>query len=508
MRIHRKIIGVFLIAAMCIPLVSCGAGKTGAISVYSPEQIASIIIAAQTDIPELTSLVPGDELFDGYISGNYLLNAADYANGVVCYAFGVEASEITVLLLINAADMKKTTDALAAYKEQRVAALTGYVPEQADLVEQGVIVTHGAYAALLICGDTRGAESAFLSCFSDDPPKLPSNVFASPLLPGQSGAPESGGGRCDTGPDDITTDPGASEGATAADESGAGQPAVPGMPEAPTPDAAGLPDFSETGDEEEPSTAPPDAQGAAGEGQGEGQAPVAPTNEPGPPAVVPTPATAAPPAPTPAPSAEPPGLPPPIEDVYDPVSILASWKSGDTSSLTEKNKAILDNCIEVIREVIADQMTEYEKELAVHDWLVGWSSYDTEANNNSPTAKPSPDNDNPYGLFYHRKSICSGYTSSFQLFMDMLGIECITVNGFARNRRTDHAWNMVRLGGEWYCVDVTWDDPVASIQSDFVSHDYFNVTSRYMRDTQHIWDDNGVPEATATAFSYENMKRR
>ena len=150
-------------------------------------------------------------------------------------------------------------------------------------------------------------------------------------------------------------------------------------------------------------------------------------------------------------------------------------------------------------------MTKYQKELAIHDWIVLWSSYDTEASNNSPTAKPSPDNDNPYGLLFHRKSICSGYTSTFQLFMDMLGIECITVNGFARDRRNVHAWNMVRLEGDWYCVDVTWDDPTVTVGSDFISHEFFNVTSRHMRDTWHIWDEASVPEATATAFSYANM---
>jgi transglutaminase/protease-like cytokinesis protein 3 len=173
--------------------------------------------------------------------------------------------------------------------------------------------------------------------------------------------------------------------------------------------------------------------------------------------------------------------------------------------LTEKNKAIFDACFKVISGNITDGMTAYEKELAIHDWIVKWASYDTEANNNSPNARPSPDNDNPYGVFFNKKAICSGYTSTFQLFMDLLGIECITVNGFARNMETEHAWNMVRLDGEWYCVDVTWNDPVGVFSPSYVSHDYFNVTSQYMREHQHIWNDAAVPEATATAYSWENM---
>ncbi len=43
------------------------------------------------------------------------------------------------------------------------------------------------------------------------------------------------------------------------------------------------------------------------------------------------------------------------------------------------------------------------------------------------------------------KGICSGYASTFQLFMDLLGIEYVTVNGTSHNGTADHAWNMVRL---------------------------------------------------------------
>ena len=43
------------------------------------------------------------------------------------------------------------------------------------------------------------------------------------------------------------------------------------------------------------------------------------------------------------------------------------------------------------------------------------------------------------------KGICSGYASTFQLFMDLLGIEYVTVNGTSHSGTADHAWNMVRL---------------------------------------------------------------
>ena len=87
--------------------------------------------------------------------------------------------------------------------------------------------------------------------------------------------------------------------------------------------------------------------------------------------------------------------------------------------------------------------------------------------------------------------------------MDLLGIECITVEGSAYGGTSDHAWNQVCLDGDWYCVDVTWDDPTTfGTVSEQTSHRYFNVTSQHMRDTDHQWDESAVPEATGTRYAW------
>ena len=71
----------------------------------------------------------------------------------------------------------------------------------------------------------------------------------------------------------------------------------------------------------------------------------------------------------------------------------------------------------------------------------------------------------------------------------------------------DHAWNMVRLDGEWYCVDPTWDlyadSGLTAAESDWgpAFWDYFNVTSDWMARTDHQWDYASVPEATATTYA-------
>ena len=186
----------------------------------------------------------------------------------------------------------------------------------------------------------------------------------------------------------------------------------------------------------------------------------------------------------------------PATDVFDPDAILAAWRTGESADLTEKNRSILDASTDVINEVISDSMTAYEKELTIHDWIIQWADYDEEAVSLSPVSRPDPDNENPYGLLLHKRATCRGYTTTFQLLMDMLDIECITVDGTSQWGESEHSWNMVRLDEEWYCVDVTWDDPAGlGLPSVSITHEYFNVTSDYMRYNDHQWNEVDVPVA-------------
>ncbi len=196
---------------------------------------------------------------------------------------------------------------------------------------------------------------------------------------------------------------------------------------------------------------------------------------------------------------------PVVSGTYDHDAVLQAWKTQDTADLSEKNRNVLESCREIIGERITEDMTAYEKELAIHDWMIAWAEYDPAMVDTFPTGEPSPDNDNPFGFFTYRKAICLGYTETFQLLMDLLEIPCITVHGYRESDMEEHAWNMVQLEGEWYGVDVTWDDPTSSSEvSERRAHMYLNVTSQYLRETNHIWDPDTVPEATADAYHWAN----
>jgi transglutaminase/protease-like cytokinesis protein 3 len=88
--------------------------------------------------------------------------------------------------------------------------------------------------------------------------------------------------------------------------------------------------------------------------------------------------------------------------------------------------------------------------------------------------------------------------------MDMLGIECIIVRGTSWQGEEEHMWNMVRLeDGEWYCVDVTWNDTLygeSDAEGAPVPHKYFNVTSDFMRANDHQWNELRVPVAASEKY--------
>ncbi len=194
---------------------------------------------------------------------------------------------------------------------------------------------------------------------------------------------------------------------------------------------------------------------------------------------------------------------------YDTTAVLTAWETGEESGLGDRELLILTGAKAALEECgISDGMSDYEKELALHDWLVEHVSYDRTVHDPG-TPEGREGNLEPYGPLVNGYGICLGYAATFRLLMDMAGVECITVVGASNESRQDHAWNMVKLAGEWYCVDVTWDDPTLDAPGAYTQealnelhHKYFNVTSQYMRDTNHQWDYQNVPEAAATRFRW------
>lgn len=154
-------------------------------------------------------------------------------------------------------------------------------------------------------------------------------------------------------------------------------------------------------------------------------------------------------------------------------------------ALTAARSAYDAAVAEALSGITAD-MSDYEKELYLHDYLVKHVSY-TDTGYNSHTA---------YGALVEGKAVCEGYARAFQHLLMLVGIPSFVVSG--RSFTEDHAWNLVKIDGAYYYVDVTWDD-----KGDESSYAYFNVTTQQLSE-DHTFDPvpYELPICTATAANY------
>lgn len=175
-------------------------------------------------------------------------------------------------------------------------------------------------------------------------------------------------------------------------------------------------------------------------------------------------------------------------DCWDNYAIMKAYNSDNTSQLNDRQLELYNKYIEILSEVTSPQKSDYENELAIHDYLVSHITY---IDNGGSTF-------NAYDALINGEAVCSGYTESFKTFMDMLGIENYTLSGTAGNQQ--HIWNVIKLGDDWYQVDVTWDDPVGS-PSEYIDHGYFNISDADMA-IDHTWESAVNTASPANGYIY------
>lgn len=152
----------------------------------------------------------------------------------------------------------------------------------------------------------------------------------------------------------------------------------------------------------------------------------------------------------------------------------------------------------VLKKIIKKGMSDYEKELAIHDYLVKNAKYGFLAGNARPYSYLS------YGVLVSGKGVCNSYAEAMQLLLMMVDVESRIIVGTAD--KVDHAWNLVKLDGNWYHVDATWDDPVPD-EKGRILRTYFNITDKMMEST-HVWKKENYPKAVKIDYNYYKMEKR
>lgn len=188
---------------------------------------------------------------------------------------------------------------------------------------------------------------------------------------------------------------------------------------------------------------------------------------------------------------------------YDVTPVVEAYKTGDTSALTPKQKIMLDAAHQVLHSIIIDNMSDYEKELEIHDYIILNTCYNEK--NLNILGESDEDDSTPYGMLINGQSICKGYATVFELLCNMAGIECKTIVEYSKDEpnKIEHAFNRVYIENSWYYVDTTWDDKDFCSKKEEIYHKYFNLTKGQMA-YNHALDDS-CPESASTEYTYASQ---
>lgn len=201
----------------------------------------------------------------------------------------------------------------------------------------------------------------------------------------------------------------------------------------------------------------------------------------------------------------------------DSLIVLDAYRHPERSViLTGSDKLLYDIVDKILSTIIRPDMSDYEKVLAVHDYLVLTSAYTSDPDR---FWKETPKHLVTWTALNrsHRSrsgvllsdTLCDGYARAMFLLLRLSGVQCQYVIGRTRNmlgRMSPnlHAWNMVCIDGQWAHVDVTWDDPVPDTEGK-LRHSYFCLSDSMIA-KDHIWDRNDYPTCDdTTLFYYERM---
>lgn len=164
-------------------------------------------------------------------------------------------------------------------------------------------------------------------------------------------------------------------------------------------------------------------------------------------------------------------------------------------------KKELDDAVAKAMETVAGIGDAVAKAKALHDYIVRICEYDKRAadeNDTSPLARTV------YSVLVRHSAVCEGYTMAYRYLLDKVGIRSEEVISDEMN----HCWNYVEIGGNWYHVDVTWDDPMYAGKDPEkapILYDNFLLSDSAIRArNHHDWDVRGLPEATDATYDGRN----
>lgn len=170
-----------------------------------------------------------------------------------------------------------------------------------------------------------------------------------------------------------------------------------------------------------------------------------------------------------------------------------------SEEITLKNQQLQIAIDNILKKHITDNMSDFEKELALHNALVEHVDYYKYQDiDKIPCIKHTA-----YGALVEKQAVCDGYSKAFKMLLEKVGVENIIIHGSTEN--VAHAWNLVKLDNEYYHVDVT-SDKLEENNKKHVIHKYFNIDDKQIAKTHTITNQTSYPKSKGIKYEYYNIK--
>ena len=126
-----------------------------------------------------------------------------------------------------------------------------------------------------------------------------------------------------------------------------------------------------------------------------------------------------------------------------------------TDSEIDEIQTAMEQSFQEVRALIPEDAGDYEKVRIVYTYVIDHTQYQT-----------GEDDQSIAGVFWKKSAVCAGYAGAVQYHLERLDIPCIYVDGSTKGSTEGHAWDIVKIGQEYYYVDATNGD-----QPDFLNGD-------------------------------------
>lgn len=186
-------------------------------------------------------------------------------------------------------------------------------------------------------------------------------------------------------------------------------------------------------------------------------------------------------------------------------SIIPAYISDSKDDILEM-KDKFNAAVDRLKREINSDLSDIDTALEVHNYIASHAEYNTTGYN---TGTLSNIDHSAYGVLVEHTGVCDSYSLAYQYIMKCIyNIDTVVVTSQPMN----HAWNLIKINGNYYHIDLTWDDGTFTMNGKVIDYNvrylYFLLSDdaiSNMSKAHYGWEDIGIK---CDSDYYDNMYLR